>query len=234
MCRLRERGTWWVGVGHTWRGVYDREPTPAFPFGGHIEPGNVTTFNVSAGWKGGPLSLQLSGSYSHEGISEFNGIPGFRTRRPLYGIGLGKLCLDQCLGFDLVASWTHALKNTVINPPIFLTPFVEAFNSNSNVYRLRFEHAFTTGDWSYGPIVSYLFRDTNAWAPTAFQFIPAKTRWSAGGNLRYFIGTQTVLYASLEHVWVNEGGRPVAIPGVSIPDLSFTGWAVTTGGTFQF
>ena len=55
-----------------------------------------------------------------------------------------------------------------------------------------------------------------------------------GWQSALLIGTQTVLYASLEHVWVNEGGRPVAIPGVSIPDLSFTGWAVTTGGTFQF
>jgi len=223
-----------MGVGHTWRGQYDRETTPIFPFGGRLNPGDVTTANISAGWKSGPLTVQVSGSYSHEGISEFNGMPGFQLGDHYSISGSTSYAWNDSSVSSVAASWTHTRKNTVIAPPTLLSPFTEAFNSNGNVYRVRFEHAFTAGDWSFGPIVSYMVRDNNAWSPTAYQFVPSKVRWSAGGNLRYFIGTQTVLYASVEHLWVEEDSRPSAVPGGSIPDLSFTGWMAMIGGTFRF
>jgi hypothetical protein len=118
-------------------------------------------------------------------------------------------------------------------PPAILFPVTEAFNSNSNVYRARFEHTFRAGAWSAGPIVSWLYRDKNAYSPTALQFVAAKTRWSAGGVVRVGVSNNALIYASVERVWIDEGARPAGTP-TPAPSLQHDGWVAMGGGTIRF
>jgi hypothetical protein len=223
------------GAGRTIRGEYNRETIPGFVAGDvRLEPGDVTTVNASLGAKSGPFSLQASGSYSRESVTSYNGLPSVQLGNRYLTSGSASYAWSETSTTSVVASWSYAEKNKTIAPPLIMTPELEAFNSNSNVYRARVEHAFVVGDWSFGPLASFLHRDRNAYSTTAFQFVPAKTRRSAGGNLRYFIGSSAVLYATVERAWIEEGARPVAIPGGSIPSLTSSGWMVVTGGTIRF
>jgi hypothetical protein len=224
-----------LGVGHTVRGDYKRDPIPGFFLTGptNLDPGDVTTFNASIGWKWQPISLQLSGSYSREGTTLYNDSPGFRLGNRYLVSGSASYAWSETSTTSAVVSWSHTERNETITPPLVVTPTLEAFNSNSSVYKARLEHAFLAGPWSFGPLASYMQRDRNAYSPSALQFVPAKERWSVGGSLRYFIGTKAVLYATAERFRVEEDSRPVAAPGGSIPALSSDGWIALLGMTLR-
>jgi hypothetical protein len=130
---------------------------------------------------------------------------------------------------SLIASWGYTLKNTNLLPP--LVP--EGFNSNANVFRVRFEHAFISGNWSVSPIAGWLFRDNNSWVPGTAFFVPAKTRWTAGGNVKFKANDHSLLYATVEHHWIDEGARPAGAP-LPVPNASYTGWAVSGGASFRY
>jgi hypothetical protein len=221
------------GAGHTWRGEYDRDDPSGVVSLVRIEPGDVTSFNASAVWRSGPFGAQISGTYAREGSSSFNGVPAFQLGDRFIIAGSGSFVWNDDSISILSASWTHTDKNRTINPPAILFPITEAFNSNSNVLRLRFEHAFRAGAWSAGPIVSWLHRDNNAYSPTALQFVAAKTRWAAGGVARFSVNDKTLLYASIERIWIDEGARPASVP-FPAPDLSYRGWVAMGGGTVRF
>ena len=221
------------GAGHTSRGQYDRDDPSGVVSVIRIDPGDVTTFNASAVWRSGPFSGQISGSYSREGTSSFNGTPAFKLGDRYLVSGSSSYAWSDNSISSLTASWTYTEKNETIVPPGILFPIAEAFNSNSNVFRARFEHTFRAGAWSTGPIVGWLHRDNNAYSPTALQFVAAKTRWSAGGFARYSLSNNALIYGSVEHVWIDEGSRPFAVP-FPAPDLNYTGWVVMGGGTIRF
>jgi hypothetical protein len=223
-----------LAVGHTIRNNYDRDnPSPAGSLGiVNLSPGDVTTLNAALGFRHGALTSQISGSYAHEGTTSFNGVPAFQLGDRIIVLSQSSYAWNEASVTSLTVSWNHFQKNRVLSPPPLLVS--EAFNSNSNVYRVRLEHAFSFGTWSVGPIVSWLLRDENAYSPTAFQFVPAKTRWSAGGTTRYQVNDRSLFYATVEHIWIEEENRPVAPPGGAVPDISQRGWAAAVGGTFRF
>ena len=223
-----------LAVGHTIRNSYDRDnPGPTGSLGIiNLSPGDVTTINAALGFRHGALTSQISGSYSHEGATSFAGVPAFQLGDRIIVLSQSSYAWNEASVTSLTVSWNHFQKNRVLSPPPFFVS--EAFNSNSNVYRVRLEHAFSFGTWSVGPIVSWLLRDENAYSPTAFQFVPAKTRWSAGGTARYQVNDRSLFYATVEHIWIEEENRPVAPPGGAVPDISQRGWAATVGGTFRY
>jgi hypothetical protein len=49
----------------------------------------------------------------------------------------------------------------------------------------------------------YLFRDRNSWNSDSFQFLPAKTRWLAGGVVGYKLTPQTAINGRFEYYWIN-------------------------------
>ncbi|HEY7459039.1 MAG TPA: hypothetical protein VH765_09820 [Xanthobacteraceae bacterium] len=220
-----------VGVGHTFRGDYQREIAPGLPtfVDVTVDPGDVTTGNMSLGMRKGKWVGQLSGSYSHEGTTSIAGTPAFRLGDRYLVTGYSSYAWTDNSISSLIGSWGYTLKNTSLIPPLL----PEAFNSNSNLYRVRFEHAFIAGNWSAGPVVSWLNRDKNAWAPATVLFIPAKTRWSAGGNVKYKVNDQTLVYANVEHIWIDEAARLSATP-TPVPNSSYTGWAVSGGASFRY
>ena len=228
---VAENAIFSVGAGYTWRGKYDREFLPPVPptATAELDPADVVTINASLGFRQGALSGQIAGSYSHEGKTSLTGMPFFQLGDRYFVSGVASYAWSEASVSSLVASWNYSQKNKVLIPPLTL----EGFNSNSNLYRVRLEHAFVFGSWSLGPVGSWLFRDENSYSPTAFQFVPAKTRWSAGGNLRYSVNKNALLYASVEHVWIDENERIPAI-GTPVPDSSYTGWVAVGGGTFRF
>ena len=223
-----------IAVGHTIRNSYDRDtPSPAGSVGVlNLSPGDVTTINAALGFRRGALTGQISGSYSHEGATSFAGVPTFQLGDRFLVMGQYAYAWNEASVTSLAISWNHFQKNRVLSPPPLLV--AEAFNSNSNVYRVRLEHAFTFGNWSAGPVVSWLLRDENAYSPTAFQFVPAKTRWSAGGTARYQVNDRSLLYATVEHIWIEEESRPVAPPVGAVPNISLRGWAAVVGGSFRY
>jgi hypothetical protein len=221
-----------LGAGHTVRGNYDREALAGVPGGiadVRVAPGDVTTINAALGFRSGPLTGRLAAAYSFEGETSFAGAPSFQPGDRYFVSGSGSFTWSESSVSSLVASWSYAQKNKGIIPPFG----EEALNSNSNVYRVRLEHAFIFGNWSVGPVGSWLLRDENSYSPVVLQFVPAKTRWSAGGNVRYRINEHTLLYANAEHIWIRENARIDGGAG-PIPALSYTGWAVTGGASFRY
>jgi len=224
-----------LGAGHTVRGAYQRENTLVPGTVNRLDPGDVATITASLGYRGGPLTAQISSMFVHEEVSSLDGTPFFQFGNRYLVSGTANFAWTATSTSTLTASWSYTEKNKLIAPPAILVPTLEAFNSNSNVYRVRFEHAFAFGSWTAGPIVSWMLRDKNAYVPVAFQFVPAKTRWSVGGSLRYSVSGNVLLYGSVEHIWVDEGLRPFAIPPAGpIPALSYTAWLAVFGGTVRF
>jgi hypothetical protein len=222
-----------AGVGHTVRGRYDRDTVAGLPNTSTIavEPGDTTTVNAGLGIGGGPLSGRVSASYSHEGATSFKGIKSFQLGDRYFVSGSGAYAWSASSVSSLVASWSYAQKNKGIIPPFGN----EAMNSNSNVYRVRLGHLFVVGNWAAGPIASWLLRDNNAYEPPAFQFVPAKTRWTAGGSLRAKANNNVLLYVNGEHLWIDEDQR--FHPGVNAlptPALRYTGWMIAGGASLQF
>jgi hypothetical protein len=166
-----------------------------------------------------------------ESETSFGGTPSFQLGDRFLVSASGSYAWSEASVSSFVFSWSHAQKNKGIIPP-FAT---EALNSNSNVYRVQLGHAFIHGNWSFGPSASFLFRDENSYDPTAFQFVPAKTRMSAGGNMRYRVTDCATAYVSAEHIWIHEGQR--IFPGANAlptPALSCSGWSVAGGATFRY
>ena len=65
------------------------------------------------------------------------------------------------------------------------TPTLERLNSNSNVYRVGLQHLFPIDQFQIGPVASFLYRDHNGYNSTTLQFVPQKTRWTAGMLAQY-------------------------------------------------
>ncbi len=57
---------------------------------------------------------------------------------------------------------------------------LEAFNSNSNSYRLGLNTVYTQPDYAITLSLARGYRDDNAWDPETFSFVPQKGKWSAG------------------------------------------------------
>jgi hypothetical protein len=221
------------GVGYTVRGHYNRDNFTTIGGVGvtSLDPGDVLTANAAVGFRSGPLTGQLSGIYSHETTTTFDGVPSAHLGDRFAVSGYGSYAWSNDSITRLIASWNYYQKNKIFTSPP-PTLMMEAFDSNSNVYRVRLEHAFVFGQWAAGPSVGYLLRDNNAYSPTALLFVPAKTRWSAGGNLRYSVSDKTLFYASVERLWIEEGQR--SSPAISVPSLNYTGWVFITGASFQY
>jgi len=220
-----------LGAGYTKRGNYNRENPAVALTETRVDPSDILTFNASLTLREGPWAAALTASFSHENKTLFDGVPSFQLGDRYLVSGTAAYTWSEESVTTVTASWNYVRKNQLLNPPPAL--LLETFNSNSNIYRIRVEHAFTSGKWSAGPLASYLLRDANTYSPTAFQFVPAKTRWSAGGNLRYSVDDKSLLYMTVERVWITENSAPAAAP-FPVPNLSSTGWVVAGGASFRY
>lgn len=227
-------------VSHTHRGAFTRDPTDIF--GGpdtRIQPGASTSGTAQLANLMGALLLRAAATYTYTSATRIDG--------GLAVIQGDSFALTGTAGYTwspehqttFTAAYNHTRSNA--NFILAVNQFQrEAFNSNSNALRLRLDHSWrVTQDWTLGVYGSWFHRDSNAYIPTAFQFIPAKTKWGLGGSARYQVAPNSAITARVERFWVNQASRPDidfggVIPGTAIPALSFTGWTVSLGGNITF
>jgi hypothetical protein len=242
-----------TSVGYTWRGAFDRErsssevdPTKQTPTS--TNPGDVVTGTAAIGYQNGPWALSATGTISEETTTVENGADLYRAGRRYVGTGTVSYTWPEKWGQTTVTgSYAHSNRNQVkfLAVPVLLT---EIFNTNSDVYRIAVQHLFPLGDsFAWGPTGSYLHRNHNSYDSTTFQFVPAKDRWAAGGQIRYAAGPNVTFNARAEHVWVEEGARPALPDGtqfsvlangfvtaLTAPQVSSTGWMLSGGANVKF
>ena len=195
---------------------------------------------AALGYAKGPVSLQGSGSYSWDSVSQSSmfGMPDYNMYRvgPRTTIsGSGSYAFNEMWSVYTNGFWTHTDKNDVLDPTgIFLIP--EMGNSNSNLYRVNggVNYRFANG-LTVGPVASYLYRDHDGYDPTTFSFVPAKTRYAVGGVANYNVTNKININGRLERVWIRENvnpGPPAFFP--IVPFMSGDAWVAVAGATVNF
>jgi hypothetical protein len=243
-----------LSAGYTDRGSYQREsslyavstalsPTPG---PSTVKPGNVSTINASLSYQGQALVAQIAGSVSWETATSENGVTDFRAGTSYSLTGFASYTWANSWRTTVNGSWSFSNKNDVL--PVGLSSLAaEVLNSNANVYRVSVEHMFPWGKLTIGPLASFLFRDRNSFDPLAYQFVPAKERWSVGGAASYPLTDQLMLNTRVEYVWTSEDTNPANdngfkfdtlsnsfIPGLTIPQVSSIGWMLSGGASYKF
>jgi hypothetical protein len=90
--------------------------------------------------------------------------------------------------------------------------------------------------------VGFMYRDHNGYDSMSLQFVPAKTKWSAGGVAQYAVTNQVAFTLRAERVWVNVHATPdkispllpIVIVGTATPELNTDAWVLSIGGTIRF
>jgi hypothetical protein len=233
-------------VGYTRRGSFDREADPVLPITSNLRPGEGLTVTGSIGYQSGQFASRITGTISQETPTKQDGIEVVRAGQRLLFAGVFAYAWPANWGeTTLNASFAHSGRNKVRLPGASAL-VTEAFNANSNLYRVGVEHMFSAGLLEFGPIGSFLYRDNNGYDSTTLQFVPAKERWSAGAVARYAISETVTLNTRLEHVWIREGDRPAPdgvlfsvllndfVAAVPVPVISGTGWQAAIGLNVRF
>ena len=238
-------------TGYTWRGKFKREDllaelSPLGQFSINIDPGDNATFAASLAYASGPISASLIGSVSTETMSFQDGVALYRARkRSLLSATLSYAWPETWGVTTLTASGAHADKNDVkfLDQATLMT---EPLNTNSNVYRIGFQHLVPVGEFVVGPAASYLVRDRNGYDATTLQFVPRKQRSSAGLLAQYSASKQATFNVRIDHVWTHEDDSPVTggqkfsvlanafLPGSAVPVVSSTAWQAAVGINVRF
>jgi hypothetical protein len=227
-----------LSVGYTYRGPFDREglidPVTLLQPTDRVNPGDVVTGTATLGYVGNSLLLQGSFSYAVETQTTINGIPLYRAGERFMVTGSAGYTWSPSWASSVNAFWNHGNRNEVLNAGLGVL-VTEAFNTNTDVFRINAEHTYTSGALSIGPVASFLRRFHNSWDPIRFAFVPAKTRWSLGGSGQYKITDSIAISMRVEHLWIQEDESPdkvlngVIIPGTGLPALSSEGWIASIG-----
>jgi hypothetical protein len=205
-----------------------------------IKNGDEATVTAALGYAQGPLSLQGSGSYSWDAVSQSSifGLQDYNRYQvgPRSTIsGSASYAIDAMWSVYTNGFWVHTEKNNVLdNTGLLLIP--EGFDSNSNLYRVNagVNYRFANG-LTVGPTASYLYRDVNGYDPTTFSFVPAKTRYAVGGVANYNVTNKINVNAKLERVWIRENvnpGPPAFFP--IVPFMSGDAWVAAADVTANF
>jgi opacity protein-like surface antigen len=244
-----------ASAGFTRRGAFSRESTLT-PAGGpsivpaNINPGDVFTITGSAGFSSGPFTGKVTGTATRETTTMENGAPFVRPgKRYLVSANGSYTWPWEHVGTTtLSGSFAHSNRNDVLfvyfGAPTNLLP--EPSNTNSNLYQAAIDHMFAFDRLGIGPTGSFLFRDHNGYDSTTLQFVPDKTRWSAGLKAQYQATASLAFSARVERVWTKENDNPAIDDGkfsildqanllsFTVPTISSTGWQVAFGATAQF
>lgn len=221
-----------LSAGYTARGAFDKEgpiiivPQPTQ----RVRNGNESTVTVALAYGEGPLAANGAVAYSWDTQSTVNGIAQYRAGPHILVSGAVGYAFNSNWSATLDGYFLHTYRNDV--PDITGALIPEVFNSNSNLVRLNagLKYAFDNGV-TVGPIASFLYRDTNSWNPTTFNFVPAKSRWSAGAVGSYTVNKTLTLNARVEHIWTHEDIHPDTppFPGSGVPDMTGRSWMITAG-----
>jgi hypothetical protein len=237
-----------TSVGYTWRGRFSQENNsdPADPLlTSSVDPGDTLTVTGAVNYQTGALAIGLTGSLTWETPTGVNDVETFKPgKRYLLALQSAYEWPDKFGTTTLAASTAHSNRNAVLLPG--LSGLVsETLNSNSNLYRVGLQHLVPVGDVQIGPTGSFLYRDHNGYNSATLQFVPQKTRWSAGLLAQYTPNPKVTLSARIERVWTRENENPAIdggklddlaggiLPAATVPSISATEWATTIGLNFK-
>ena len=206
-----------------------------------VNPGDNLTPTVAVNYQTGPLSIGLTASLTWETPSSVDDLQTFKPgKRYLLALQSSYAWPQQLGATTLSASFAHSNRNQVLLPELSALA-IETLNSNSDVYRIGLQHVIPIGEFQVGPTASYLFRNHNGYNSATLQFVPAKTRWSAGLLAQYPPSPNVTLNARFEHVWTHENENPAiadgkldelaggVFPAFTVPPISGTGWQGSIG-----
>lgn len=246
-----------TSVGYTWRDRFKRESGfPTLPQGVDprlvgslidinptetINPGENVTVTGAVNYRTAQFAAGLTGSASWESPTIVNDIPTFRPGlRYLLSLQSSYKWPENWGVTELTAAVAHSNRNKALlrdKPELTL----ENLNSNSNVYRVGLQHLFPVVQFQVGPSGSLLYRDHNGYNSTTLQFVPQKTRWTAGLLAQYAPNATATLNARIEHIWTHENESPTddgvkrdalarsLIPASTVPAISVTAWQTSLG-----
>jgi hypothetical protein len=226
-----------VGAGYTYRGPFEQAGTVALS---SFDPGDVYTLNASLAYRGELLSVQGSAAYSFETTTFQDGAPLYRAGDRIILGFKAAYTWDDNWGTKFSANFSH-FENNAVAATGTSDLVREAFNSNSNVTKLSLDVPYAADNYTIGPTFGFLYRDRNGYDPTTFQFVPAKTNWSAGlGGAIAFSKTFT-LNLSVQYIWAIENGSPsklsstnAVIANSAVPESSTNAWVASLGSSIKF
>ncbi|WP_146167397.1 hypothetical protein [Phreatobacter oligotrophus] len=229
------------GLGYTSRGSFLQSQVPNFFI--RYNPGDVTTANLSAGYRGDALVIKAMLSYSWEQVTTltnpFGTAPQFRAGdRIMVGVKSGYTFNDRwaaSLNLDFTSMGRNQVLSAAPPPPLVTEPA----NSNSNMVRLTGGVTYSGASYTIGPTLSFLYRDRNGYDSTTFQFLPAKSTWTLGLAGAYDLGNGVKFNASVAHVWINQSVNPDKVVGGVIqvgsgqPAVATNAWIASFGTSFR-
>jgi len=196
-----------LGAGYTYRGAYDREAFNGPGATTRLDPGDTYSVNAGLGYQGDRLSLQTQVSYTGETETELNGQPFYRSGGSIFTSLAGGYAWNDAWASNASISYSHASRNRVLAGP--LPPLVkEAFDSNSDVVEISLGTGYAAETYTIGPTLGFVYRDRNAWSPTALEYLPAKTSWALGLGGQYAATPALLLSGGVTHMWLNENETP--------------------------
>jgi hypothetical protein len=239
-----------ASAGYTWRGEFARESSlaaipPFTQMSTDLDPGDVFTVTAGMAFQSGQFSAQINGSVSEETTTRENGIALYKGGRRYLVSGTFSYAWETIGTTTITAAAAHSEKNEVLFAGV-ADIVKEPFNTNSNLYRIGFQHLVPLGQFAIGPIASFLYRDHNSYDQSTLQFVPQKERWATGALARYAFSDNIVLNARFEYVWTREDDRPAPggqvfsvlangfIPGSAVPHLDSEGLQAAFGLNISF
>lgn len=229
-------------AGYTNVGGYDREVGDPKTLNGEllpfdrVRPGDNTALSANLAAAFGQLNFNLSAAMTLYTPDRMNGVETFENGRSHYFSGSATYDWDQMWASTLTASYSHSQRLYLADPTTGRL-LAERYNSNSDLVRVTFSHRLAWQSFIFSGNVGYMYRNANEYSPLAQAFVPAKTRWSTGGGVKYAANNAVSFSARAEKFWIDEKVKPDfdAMTGfVSGLPMSYEGWMVAVGATVNF
>ena len=233
-----------TSVGYTWRGRFTQDSIsdPTNPFlTSRVDPGDNLTATAAINYQIGQLAIGFTGAVTWEIPTSVDGTNTLKPgNRFLLALQSSYVWPESIGTTTLNVSLAHYNRNRMLLPEFsFLA--IETLNSNSSVYRVGLQHMVPVGNFQIGPIGSVLYRDHNGYNSATLQFVPPKTRWSAGMLAQYTPKESVTINARFEGIWTRENENPAldggklddlaggVLPAATVPVISGTGWQTSIG-----
>lgn len=233
-----------TSLGYTWRGRFTQDLIGDLtnPFlTSRVDPGENLTATGAINYQIGQLALGFTGAVTWETPTSVDGTNTLQPgNRFLLALQASYIWPDNIGTTVLNASLAHSNRNKILLPGFsFLA--IETLNSNSNAYRVGLQHMIPVGNFQIGPVGSVLYRDHNGYNSATLQFVPPKTRWSAGMLAQYTPKESVTINARFEGIWTRENENPAldggkfddlaggVLPAATVPTISGTGWQTSIG-----
>lgn len=229
-------------AGYTSKGAFEREVGDTSTLNGallpldRLQPGDTTALSANLAAAFGRLDLNLSAAVTFFEPDRVNGVEAFENGRNYYLAASASYRWDDMWTSALTASHSHTQRLYLADPATGRL-LAEPFNSNSDLLGVTFSHSLSWQSFVFSGNVGYMHRDANEYSPLAQSFVPAKTKWSAGGGVKYAASDKLTFSARAERFWIDEDIKPDFSPFVGFVNglpMSYDGWLIAAGATVGF